>query len=579
MSKEFRHHIATGGYAEFGALINCPADRDFRGLPQRNRGKHLSSRSRCFGVAEKFVPTGRERGFSLIGMLRRFARCSAAATRHMPPRRQLSFAPIAAVQDGLAYAQLATGLPWCATIAGSAVALRLAILPTVIHQVRQTRRLLGLRPRFAALRRECAAITSPNERARTLAVRMYSECRQHGVEPLSVIGLPLVQIPLLLGLLVSVRRLLLPDAPHAPALRVGGILWFRDLTVPDPTAALPLMSLLVMLANLQLSLSTGRPGGLLLGLRNFAQAGAVVGLPFYAELPAGLFMYWLPNSAFSLAQTAAVRRLSPLAVEMASPEQLRQAHLQQQQQQALQQQALQRHQAAQPPPQLSLASSLPLVGAMMGASAAEARSATATTAIATATATTAATPGTMPTSSTALPLAAASAQGGAPGHPEGAFLIRDPQGVTLIRDPEGAAAWRARIAADPTDVTAHVELSKLLLRAKQPEAAMAHLWPAVQVAPQAASGPIRFQLALALALEGQYDVAEPLLEQVLQLDPEFVEGRICLCNVLEARGQLGRAVAALEEVRALRPDLEAWCAREIGRLLRQQAGGGAGAST
>ena len=482
----------------------------------------------------------------------------------MPPRRQLSFAPIAAVQDGLAYAQLATGLPWFATIAGSAVALRLAILPTVIHQVRQTRRLLGLRPRFAALRRECAAITSPNERARTLAVRMYAECRQHGVEPLSVIGLPLVQIPLLLGLLVSVRRLLLPDAPHAPALRVGGILWFRDLTVPDPTAALPLMSLLVMLANLQLSLSTGRPGGLLLGLRNFAQAGAVVGLPFYAELPAGLFMYWLPNSAFSLAQTAAVRRLSPLAVEMASPEQLRQAHLQQQQQQALQ-----RHQAAQPPPQLSLASSLPLVGAMLGASAAEARSATATTA---------ATPGTMPTSSTALPLAAASAQGGAPGHPEGAFLIRDPQGVTLIRDPEGAAAWRARIAADPTDVTAHVELSKLLLRAKQPEAAMAHLWPAVQVAPQAASGPIRFQLALALALEGQYDVAEPLLEQVLQLDPEFVEGRICLCNVLEARGQLGRAVAALEEVRALRPDLEAWCAREIGRLLRQQAGGGAGTS-
>ena len=490
-------------------------------------------------------------------MLRRIA----AAPRHMPPRRQLSFAPIAAVQDGLAYAQLATGLPWCATIAGSAVALRLAILPTVIHQVRQTRRLLGLRPRFAALRRECAAITSPNERARTLAVRMYSECRQHGVEPLSVIGLPLVQIPLLLGLLVSVRRLLLPDAPHAPALRVGGILWFRDLTVPDPTAALPLMSLLVMLANLQLSLSTGRPGGLLLGLRNFAQAGAVVGLPFYAELPAGLFMYWLPNSAFSLAQTAAVRRLSPLAVEMASPELLRKAHLQQQQQQALQQQALQRHQAAQPPPQPSLhelASSLPLTGA----SAAEARPAIATA--------TAATPGIVPPSSTALPLAAASALGGALGHPEGA---------ALVRDPEGAAAWRARIAADPIDVTAHVELSKLLIRAKQPVAAMAHLWPAVLAAPQEASGPIRFQLALALALQGQYDVAEPLLEQVLQLDPGFVEGRLCLCNVLEARGQLGRAVAALEEVRALRPDLEAWCAREIGRLLRQQAGGGAGAST
>lgn len=212
----------------------------------------------------------------------------------MIPRRALSLdAPLSLVQEGLAQVQLATGLPWYATISCSAVALRVAILPTVVYQVRQTRRLVALRPRFAVLRRECADIASPNERAWALATRLWAECRRNDVQPLSIIGLPLMQIPLLIGLLVSVRRLLLPESPYAAALRKGGTHWFRDLTVPDPTATLPVLSLLVLVTNLQLSFSTGRSGGVLQGLRNFAQAGAVIGLPFYAELPAGLFMYWL----------------------------------------------------------------------------------------------------------------------------------------------------------------------------------------------------------------------------------------------------------------------------------------------
>ena len=65
-------------------------------------------------------------------------------------------------------------------------------------------------------------------------------------------------------------------------------------------------------------------------------------------------------------------------------------------------------------------------------------------------------------------------------------------------------------------------LSKLFLRQGRPDEAVAHLWPAVKRAPQTESGPLRFQLALALALLNKHDVAEPLLEQVLQLEPGFV---------------------------------------------------------
>ena len=96
-------------------------------------------------------------------------------------------------------------------------------------------------------------------------------------------------------------------------------------------------------------------------------------------------------------------------------------------------------------------------------------------------------------------------------------------------------------------VEAHVLLSKRLMREQRVGEAAAQLWPAVQAAPREASAPLRFQLALALSLDGQHEVAEPLLEQVLTLEPEFAEAVLCLCSVQESLGKLHDAA----EVRAL----------------------------
>lgn len=105
--------------------------------------------------------------------------------------------------------QHSTGAPWWIVLSGSAVALRIAILPAVLLQARETRRLLALRPRFAALRSEVAGIEKPNERAWALLRKMLAECKHHGVSPFRVVALPLAQIPLLIGLIVAIRRMLL----------------------------------------------------------------------------------------------------------------------------------------------------------------------------------------------------------------------------------------------------------------------------------------------------------------------------------------------------------------------------------
>ena len=78
-----------------------------------------------------------------------------------------------------------------------------------------------------------------------------------------------------------------------------------------------------------------------------------------------------------------------------------------------------------------------------------------------------------------------------------------------------AGVEQAAAAGDLTAwVVAHVELSKALLRSARAADAIAHLWPAVQDAPKEASAPLRYQLALALALDRQHASAEPLLRQV-----------------------------------------------------------------
>ena len=173
------------------------------------------------------------------------------------------------------------------TLAGSAVGLRVLLLPTVWYQMRETRRLVALRPHFDAIRRRCASIESPRERALAYAGGVWRRCREEGVQPLAIVALPIAQIPALLGLVLAMRRMLDSHAPLSAELSRGGVGWFSDLTAADATLALPVFSLLLMVGNLQ---SASATGPVWLAVRNTLQAIGIVALPIFAELPAGVFM-------------------------------------------------------------------------------------------------------------------------------------------------------------------------------------------------------------------------------------------------------------------------------------------------
>ena len=418
-------------------------------------------------------------------MLRAAAR-RANLTARRAPRRYISTAtPLLEVPAELVVAVHATtGLPWWCALGATAVLVRAALLPASWLQRHQMQRLVALRPVLAAARREAEAsigATDAASRASALVAALRRVgVRRLGVPALVVLGVPLVQIPLLIGTIVGVKRMLeAPSGPRAAALREGGAGWAVDLTAADATRALPLASAAVLLANAQLALG-GIESAFWSGLRNWMQLAIVVSFPAYATLPSGLFAYLLPHGALSLLQAAFARRAPP-----------------------------------------------PLPPALRAAAAASAR----------------------------RPASAAATTTTTPPAPQLASEVPPATGVF-----------------DRARVEALVAESRELLRAKDAGGATALLWPAVQAAPREASAPLRFQLALALALEGQHEPAEALLRQVLELEPTFADAELCLANCLQALGRAAEAADALDRAAELKPELRSWCEREAEGLRAGKGG-------
>lgn len=238
------------------------------------------------------------------------------------------WSPLAAVQSALVLAHDASGLPWWATIAAGTLAMRLVVLPAVLYQQRQHARFAHLRPLLRAVSESCQHIESRPKRQAAALAGMWRVCVENGVHPLSLFAGSIVQLPVFLVCIFSVRRLLASardaaaaggDAGGSSGFAEGGALWFADLTAADPTATLPLLTLGTFLLTTEAANRPAAAGGAgaeqparglplwLDYLRKRLQDLGVIALPAVAALPSGVFMYWLPNNLISLAQSAALR--------------------------------------------------------------------------------------------------------------------------------------------------------------------------------------------------------------------------------------------------------------------------------
>lgn len=132
----------------------------------------------------------------------------------------------------------------------------------------------------------------------------YALCRKHGCSQWKSF-LTMLTAPITMSAFLSIRRL----SMYETDLEMAPFLWVRDLTMPDPTYALPIICAGMFLLNFELNQRMQRGGrsSSSMYVRWAVRCGSLVGVYFFASQPSAMFAYWIGLSTAGLLQPLLLR--------------------------------------------------------------------------------------------------------------------------------------------------------------------------------------------------------------------------------------------------------------------------------
>lgn len=190
----------------------------------------------------------------------------------------------------------AQGLPWWLSIALLTVVVRTLLFPLTLKQVKSMRAMQDLKPEMDRLR---AKYRDNRQKQQEELMKLYQE-RQ--VNPLGGCLPLLVQMPIFITMFYVIRGF----GEEHPDFIQGGILWFQNLTQPDPYYILPVISAVTMLAASEITAKNLEPQQ-----RWMMRILPVVFTVFLLSFPAGLFMYWITSNLVTLIQNYLIYNHGP----------------------------------------------------------------------------------------------------------------------------------------------------------------------------------------------------------------------------------------------------------------------------
>ena len=198
------------------------------------------------------------------------------------------------------------GAPWWVSIALLTVVVRSVLFPLTVKQVKNMRAMQDLRPEMEKIRAQF-----PNNRQRQQE-EMMNLYRDRKVNPLGGCLPILVQMPIFIGIFYVIREFggykigdrVVP--PRFDSFHEGGILWFQNLSAPDPTYLLPIISAVTMLAATEITAKNIDPQQR--WLMRLLPIGITV---FLINFPAGLFVYWITSNLVTLVQNYVIYHHGP----------------------------------------------------------------------------------------------------------------------------------------------------------------------------------------------------------------------------------------------------------------------------
>jgi YidC/Oxa1 family membrane protein insertase len=220
---------------------------------------------------------------------------------------QALFGPVVSVLGAvLLYFHQTLGVPWWLSIVMLTVIVRSLLFPLTVKQVRSMRAMQDLKPHMDRVR---AQFKDNPQRQREEMAKVYQE---QGVNPLGGCLPILVQMPIFIGMFYVIRQFggySLGDKtvpPQYPSFHEGGILWFQNLSVADPTYLLPIISAITILAATEITSKNVDPQQR--WLMRLLPVGFTL---FLLNFPAGLFVYWITSNLMTLGQNFVIYNYGP----------------------------------------------------------------------------------------------------------------------------------------------------------------------------------------------------------------------------------------------------------------------------
>lgn len=213
--------------------------------------------------------------------------------------------PVGWVTNLLETVGLYTGLPWWGTIMVTTLMLRFALAPLNISGQKNAIRLGNIQPKMKLMMEDVKSAKASGDQLRMQqsVAEVQALMRKNNTNPIKSITPVLVQLPLMFSFYLALSRI---ASSGSFSFAHGGPWWTFDLTSPDPTYILPLVSTVATLAVAEVSF--------LLGTNASADAAQtqmmkwlfrgfmpVIGY-FATSLPSAVLVYWATTNIWSLLQ-------------------------------------------------------------------------------------------------------------------------------------------------------------------------------------------------------------------------------------------------------------------------------------
>src|SRR3954468_15200298 len=204
--------------------------------------------------------------------------------------------PLISVEQWTLKALHSIGLGWGLAIVGLTIMVRVCTLPLVVRQFRAQRELRTHMPQMRELQKR------HKDDKQRLQQEMQAYYREHGINPLAAFAPLLIQIPVFISLYYLMRH----DVKNG-LFGDSGLLFIPHLTQKPHGAVLVALVGAYLVSQISGSLIATRT--MQGGQRGLMRALPLLFVGIVARFPAGLAVYWITTSLWTLGQQFAFWRL------------------------------------------------------------------------------------------------------------------------------------------------------------------------------------------------------------------------------------------------------------------------------